>query len=170
MKTKPLVITALCIALGIVLPIAMHSVPNAGRVFLPMHLPILLCGLLVGWPYGLICGILTPLLSSVLTGMPPAPMLPSMLCELAVYGLAAGLLYQLLGKQKPVVRLYGALIGAMLAGRLVMGVVQALIFSVGQYSMQVWVTSAFVTALPGIAIELVLIPLLVMGLRRAKVV
>ncbi|HBN82057.1 MAG TPA: ECF transporter S component, partial [Ruminococcaceae bacterium] len=82
-QTKKLTAAGMCIALGIVLPIAFHAIPNAGSILLPMHIPVLLCGLLCGWPYGLACGVLSPLLSSLLTGMPPAAYLPSMVCELA---------------------------------------------------------------------------------------
>ena len=92
--TRKLVMAAMCAALGVVLPQAFHMVPNAGSVLLPMHIPVLLCGLACGWPYGLACGILAPLLSSLLTGMPPAAYLPSMLCELAAYGLVSGLMSQ----------------------------------------------------------------------------
>ena len=72
---KKMVMTAICIALCVVLPLLFHWVPNAGSVFLPMHIPVLLCGLLCGWPYGLVCGLLGPLVSSF-TGMPPLPVLP----------------------------------------------------------------------------------------------
>ena len=91
-NTRRLVMSALCVALGLVLPLAFHAVPNAGQVFLPMHIPVLLCGLICGPVYGLVCGALTPFLSSVLTGMPPSSMLPGMMCELATYGLVGGLL------------------------------------------------------------------------------
>ena len=91
-NARQLVMAALCAALGVVLPVALHSIPNAGSILLPMHIPVLLCGLVCGPVYGLGCGVLTPLLSSLITGMPPAAVLPSMLCELAAYGLAAGLL------------------------------------------------------------------------------
>ena len=84
---KNLVTAAMCVALGIILPMAFHTIQNAGSIFLPMHIPVLICGLACGWQYGLLCGVLTPLLSSLLTGMPPAAILPAMLCELAVYGL-----------------------------------------------------------------------------------
>ena len=69
-NTKQLVLAALCVALGVVLPVAFHSIPNAGSVLLPMHIPVLLCGLVCGPVYGLLSGILTPLLSSMITGMP----------------------------------------------------------------------------------------------------
>ena len=93
---RQMVLTALFVAIGVVLPQAFHAVPNAGSVFLPMHIPGLIAGYFVGPVYGLACGILTPLLSHLIFGMPPAPVLPGMLCELAVYGLMTGLLNRVL--------------------------------------------------------------------------
>ncbi len=171
-KTKKyiweMVIAALCVALGVVLPVAVHSIPNAGSILLPMHIPVLLCGLLCGPAYGLACGIVTPLLSSLITGMPPAAVLPSMICELAVYGFAAGLLIILVRTKSQAANVYISLVGAMLIGRVVYGVVNALIFQAGEYSMSIWLTASFVTALPGIIIQLVLLPLVVLALRKAK--
>ncbi len=118
-QTKKLVFSALCVALGVALPVAFHSIPNAGSIFLPMHIPVLLGGLAGGWPYGLACGILTPLLSSMLTGMPPAAYLPSMLCELAAYGAVSGLLSSVIHTKNRLAGLYVQLILAMLAGRAV---------------------------------------------------
>lgn len=171
-KTKKyvweLVISALCVAQGVVLPVAFHGIPNAGSILLPMHIPVLLCGLLCGPAYGLACGILTPLMSSLITTMPPMAMLPSMICELAVYGFVAGLLILLVRTGSQVANVYISLVGAMLVGRVVYGAVNALIFRAGEYSMQMWLTASFVTALPGIVIQLVLLPLVVLALRRAK--
>ncbi|MDO4565791.1 MAG: ECF transporter S component [Oscillospiraceae bacterium] len=169
-RNKRLVLTGLCVAIGVALPIAFHSIPNAGGIFLPMHLPVLLCGLICGPVYGLICGILAPLLSSLLTGMPPAAMLPSMLCELAVYGLVSGLLMKTVKTGNSLANIYISLIGAMLAGRLTYGVLNALIFRAGAYSMQLWLSAAFVTSLPGIAGQLILIPLLLTALKKAKLI
>jgi len=166
---KSLVFAALCVAIGIVLPQFFHSVPNAGSVFLPMHIPVLLCGFLCAWPYALLCGIVTPVLSHFITGMPPTAVLPAMVCELAVYGLVSALLFRFVRPKNLVVRTYIALVGAMLAGRLVAGILKALIFNVGKYSLNAWVTSSFVTALPGIVILLVLIPAIVVALARARV-
>ncbi len=160
-STRKLVFAGLCVALGVVLPLAFHAVPNAGRVFLPMHIPVLLCGMICGWPYGLACGLLAPALSTLLTGMPPAAMLPAMLCELSVYGLIAGLLITYLRTGRRWLDLYTSLVLAMLSGRLIMGLVNAFIFSAGTYSVEIFVSAAFVTALPGIAIQLVLLPALV---------
>lgn len=169
-QTKDLIIAGLCVALGIVLPIAFHSIPNAGSIMLPMHIPVLLCGLLCGPIYGLACGILTPLLSSLLTSMPPMAVLPGMLCELAVYGLVSGLLFRAVKTGSKTANIYRSLIGAMLCGRVVSGLVNALIFRVGNYSLQIWLTASFMTALPGIIIQLVAIPLIVTVLQRAKLV
>ena len=169
-KTKQLTYAALCVALGIILPITMHSIPNSGSVLLPMHIPVLLCGLICGWPYALLCGVVTPTLSSILTGMPPAAYLPSMLCELAVYGFAASLLLRFVRTKSNLADLYIALIGSMLAGRVVAGILNALIFNVGNYSMQIWVTRLFINSLPGIVIQLVLLPVVVQALTKAKIV
>lgn len=169
-RTKQLVAAALCVALGVILPQAFHMIPNAGAILLPMHIPVLLCGLLCGWQYGLIAGIMTPLISALLTGMPGAVVLPSMVCELAVYGLAAGLLYARLTALGKAARIYASLIPAMLAGRAVAGVLNALIFRAGAYSLQVWATASFVTGIPGIVVQLLLIPALVAALVRSRVV
>ena len=169
-NTRRLVMSALCVALGLVLPLAFHAVPNAGQVFLPMHIPVLLCGLICGPVYGLVCGALTPFLSSVLTGMPPSSMLPGMMCELATYGLVGGVLAAGLSRLPRAAGVYAALVGAMLAGRLVSGAVNALIFRAGAYTLQAWIAASFVTALPGIVIQLVAIPLLVAALERAHVI
>ena len=168
--TKTMVLAALCVALGIVLPMAFHSVPNAGSIFLPMHIPVLLCGLICGPIWGVLCGAATPLLSSLITGMPPMAYLPGMLCELAVYGLCSGLLMMVLKKANPIVQVYASLLGAMVAGRFVAGVLNALIFRAGAYSMQIWLTASFATALPGIIIQIVAIPLLLAGLYKANLV
>lgn len=167
--TRLLVFSALCVALCVVLPLAAHGVPNAGNVLLPMHIPVLLCGLACGPVWGLVCGVLGPLLSNLLTGMPAMGYLPSMILELAAYGLLAGLLIRVVHTGKEIADLYIALFAAMLAGRVCHGIMNALIFRAGAYSLQAWLTSSFVTGLPGIAIQLALLPAVVLGLRRAKV-
>ena len=161
-QTKNLVIAGLCIALALVLPMAFHAIPNAGSIFLPMHIPVLLCGLA--------CGVLSPLLSSLATGMPPAAMLPSMLCELAMYGLMSGLLFRLVKTKSFLANTYVSLIGAMICGRVFYGVLNAVIFKAGAYSMQLWMSAAFITAVPGIVIQLVVIPLILVALKKARLV
>lgn len=166
---KKSILTAICIALCVVLPQAFHTIPNAGSVYLPMHIPVLLCGLICGAPYGLLCGLAGPALSHLFTGMPPVAMLPSMMVECAVYGLVSGLMMCIKTK-KLYVDLYLSLLSAMVAGRIVSGVAKALIFSAGNYSMAAWTASAFVTGLPGIIIQLALIPTIVFALMKARLI
>ena len=168
-QVKKLVMAAMCVALGIVLPMAFHTIQNAGSIFLPMHIPVLICGLLCGWQYGLICGILAPVLSSLFTGMPPAAILPAMLCELAVYGLNTGFCVYGIHTEKQIVKIYGSLITAMLAGRIVSGILKALIFNVGEYSFKIFITSSFLTGIPGILIQLIFIPVIVLALQKAGI-
>ncbi len=166
---RKLVFSSLCAALCVVLPMLFHFIPNAGSIFLPMHIPVLLCGMVCGWPYGFACGLLGPLLSSLITKMPSAAVLPGMMVECAVYGAVSGLLMQVLRNQKLTVRLYGSLIPAMLAGRVLSGIVKALIFNPG-LSFSAWVTASFVTAIPGILTQLILLPLLLCTLMRAHLI
>ena len=166
---RRLVTAALCVALAVVLPQTMHAIPNAGSVMLPMHIPVLLCGLVCGWPYGLACGILSPVMSHFITSMPGTPYLPAMICELAAYGLISGLTAQYIHTGKRTLDIYIQLISAMLLGRVVYGAVNALIFKAGSYSMEIFISAAFVTALPGIIIQLVFLPAIVLLLEKAKV-
>lgn len=169
-SVKRSIITAACIGLCVVLPMAFHSIPNAGRVFLPMHIPVLLSGLICGWSFGLLCGLAGPLLSTLLTGMPPLAFLPSMLVELAVYGVVCGLLINLVRTKKLYTDLYISLVAALLAGRVVAGIAQALLFSAGSYSIAAWTGSYFVTGWPGILLQLALIPAVVSALMKAKLI
>lgn len=169
-KTKKLIISALCTALGLILPVVFHGIPNAGMVILPMHIPVLLCGLLCGPVFGLACGVITPCISSFLFVMPPAAYLPGMVCELAVYGLFAGLMIKLIKTRSQIANVYIALLSSMLLGRIVYGITNALIFNFGNYSIQMWLTGVFITAIPGIIIQLVFIPLIVIALRKSKLI
>ena len=164
---KKIVFTAVCAALCVVLPMAFHAIQNAGTIFLPMHIPVLLCGLMCGWPFGFICGILGPMLSSLLTGMPPAAMLPSMIIECAAYGCVTGLMMKYVHTKNPVADLYVSMITAMVLGRVLAGLAKSLILSPGTAPFA-WVTTTLVAGIPGIVIQLILIPLVVMSLTRAK--
>lgn len=167
---KKSIVTAVCIALCVVLPQAFHAIPNAGSIYCPMHIPVLLCGLLCGWQYGAVCGIAGPLISSLFTGMPPAAILPQMMIECFVYGLIAGLIMKLIKTKNIYADLYTSLILAMLSGRIIAGIAKALIFAKGELTIAAWATSYFVTALPGIIIQLVLIPTIVFALMKANLV
>ena len=168
-SVKRLTLSAVCVALCVVLPIAFHSIPDAGSVFLPMHIPVLICGMICGWPYGLVCGLMGPLVSSMITGMPPVAILPAMMVECGTYGMVSGLVLKYVRTKSTYGDLYIALIAAMLAGRILSGIAKALIFSPGM-AMSAWVTASFVTALPGIVIQLVFLPSVVFTLMKAKVI
>lgn len=170
-KTKDLVSAALCVALGLIVPQVFHlipfvgTVPNLGGVFLPMHIPVLLCGFLCGWRYGAACGAIVPLLSSVVTGMPVLwPQGVTMVFELTAYGLVTGLLYRAMKKN-----IYLSLIAAMVAGRAVSGIAKAVFFGVAgtPFGMAAFISGAFTTAIPGIILQLVLIPVLVVALEKS---
>lgn len=158
------------IAMCVVLPMAFHAIPNAGSIYLPMHIPVLLCGLVTGWPYGLLCGIAGPIMSHLITAMPGIGYLPQMVIELAAYGLITGLLMNFLPIKNETAKVYTSLVGGMLLGRVVNGISKALIFAKGSYSMTLWVTGLFVTGLPGIIIQIIFIPVIYFALKKAKLI
>jgi len=164
---KKLVYSAMCLALCLVLPFLTGQIPQVGSMLLPMHIPVLLCGFLCGGGWGAAVGITAPLLRHVLFSMPPAPGCYSMAFELAVYGLVVGLLYKRLGKG--VRSIYISLICAMVAGRVVWGAVQVAILGLGSFPFSAFVAGAVTSAIPGILLQLVLIPLLVGALDKAKI-
>ena len=169
-RIQKLVLAALCLALCMVLPFLTGQIPEIGSKLCPMHIPVLLCGLITGPVTGFICGLTGPLISSLLTGMPASAMLPSMMAELAVYGLVTGLMCTFVKFTKPSVTVYVALVTALLAGRVVGGLLKALIFSAGSYSLSVWFTSYFVTCLPGIIIQLIFVPAVMIALEKARLI
>lgn len=169
-STKKLCICAVCIALCYVLPMALHPLA-LGTALSPMHIPVLLCGLLCGWPLGAVCGIVGPILSSTLSGMPPAAMLLYMIPELCVYGLASGLAIRYIRTGRVLADLYLSLIPAMLLGRVAGGVAHGLFYSPDQpYSLTLWVSGYLVGTLPGIILHLVILPVLVLALMRSRLV
>ena len=170
-SAKRITLCAVCIALCYALPIAFHSV-GLGSALSPMHIPVLLCGLVCGSGSGLICGIVGPCLSSLLSGMPPMTMLIRMLPELAIYGLAGGISMKLIRTGSSVADVYISQIIAMICGRVVGGIATAIFFTAtsGVYSLPLWVTSYFVEAVPGIVAHLVLVPVLVLALQKARLV
>ncbi|MDD2504365.1 MAG: ECF transporter S component, partial [Clostridia bacterium] len=170
--TLHLVLAAMFTALGILLPIVLSPVPAVGQVILPMHIPVLLCGFILGKEYGTLVGFIVPLLSTAFTGKPPLyPVAVSMALELAAYGFFAGLLYKeinlnklisFIGAKKINLNVFVSLIGAMLAGRLVMGVANVVLLGIKgkSYAFSAFIAGAFVTAWPGIVIQLILIPII----------
>lgn len=168
--TKNLVLAALFLALGIVFPFLTGQIPGIGSKLLPMHIPVLICGFVCGWQYGLAVGFVVPLLRSVMFGMPPMmPTAMAMAFELAAYGAVSGLLYQKLSKTNP--SIYISLIGAMLIGRVIWGLVSVPLYGMAGkgFSWQIFATGGFINAIPGIILQIVLIPVIIMALKRAKV-
>ena len=175
-KITNLVLAAMFLALAFVIPQILKSIPffvsaNLGTRLLPMHLPVLLCGLICGYYYGATVGFIAPLLTSLITSMPPMyPVAISMAFELATYGLVAGLMYKISSRLKInyVLKVYIDLITAMLAGRVVMEVVNMILLTNGKYGLKIFLADAFVNALPGIIVQLILIPAILITLRKAK--
>ena len=169
-NVKKSIITAVCIALCYVIPLMFHGIQNAGSIFCPMHIPVFICGLICGWQFGLLCGIAGPALSSALSGMPPAAILPSMMVELAAYGTAAGLMMKLVRTKSTYADLYISLIVAIVCGRVLAGLAKALIFARGSYSMSAWIAGSVVTSWPGTVIQLVFIPTIVFALMKSHLI
>lgn len=167
-SVKKLVFAALCLALCIVLPFLTGQIPQIGGMLSPMHIPVLLCGFVCGWPYALVVGLIAPLLRHVMFGMPPIMTALVMTFELAAYGAFAGIFYKLLPKKTAYI--YVALVLAMLAGRVVYGLASLVILGVSgsAFTFQAFLAGAFITAWPGIICHIVLIPLIVIALKKAK--
>ena len=165
-----LTLSALFLALAYVLPFLTGQIPEIGSMLCPMHIPVLLCGFLCGWGWGFAVGLTAPLLRSLTLGMPvPFPMGLAMALELAAYGTVAGLLYRLLPPKKPYI--YCSLLGAMLVGRLIWGAAMFVFagMSGGSFPFSAFLAGAFTNALPGILVQILLIPLLVMTLEHASI-
>ncbi len=169
-QTLMLTLSAMFLALGLVLPFLTGQIPEIGGMLLPMHLPVLLCGFVCGWPYGLAVGFVTPILRSLIFGMPPMiPTALAMAIELAAYGAIAGMLYAKL-PHKPA-SVYVALIAAMLLGRAAWGLASWAIyaaFTSNAFSLAIFWSGAFIKAWPGILLQLVVVPLIVLALQKAK--
>ena len=154
---------------ALLLPFVTAQIPSIGSMLLPMHIPVLLCGFLCGWPFGLLVGAVTPLLRSVLFGMPPMmPTAVAMAFELSAYGAAAGLLMTKL--PKTYAGALAALIASMLAGRVVWGFASFLLYTLmgSSFTWQLFFAGAFVKALPGIVVQIALIPALAAALWKAE--
>jgi len=170
-QVKKLCASAVCLALCLVLPFLTGQTPEIGNALCPMHIPVLLAGFVCGPWWSLAVGFIAPLLRYILFGMPPIfPQGVAMAFELAAYGLICGLLYQRLPKKTG--SIYLSLVAAMLGGRILWGVVRAALSGAGSaaFTWAAFLSGAFATAVPGIILQLILIPVLVMALRKAKVI
>ena len=165
-------LSGIFISLGIVLPFLTGQIPEIGSMLCPMHIPVLICGFICGWKYGLIVGFATPLLRSAIFQMPPMyPTAIAMSFELGAYGLIAGILYNIIQNKCKSLILgnYITLIIAMLLGRIVWGIayfVMALLDGTLVFTFEIFITAAFVSAWPGIVLQLLLIPFLITALDK----
>lgn len=169
---RPLTLSALLLAVGLVLPFLTGQIPHLGKLLLPMHLPVFLCGLLCGWHYGLAVGLVLPLLRSALFGMPLLfPTALSMSLELATYGALSGLLYSR-SPWQCIRALYRALVTSMLAGRIVLCAAEMTLLNLfgSGFVWSVFLTTAFLQAIPGVLLQLTLIPALMLALDRTGLV
>lgn len=165
-RIRKIVLAGLMMALGIVLPFVTGQIPQIGSMLLPMHIPVLLCGFICGWKYGLVVGAVVPLLRSMMFGMPPMMTAIAMAFELAAYGCVTGFLYKNLPGKK--VKLYISLISAMILGRIVWGMVSLVIYGVTNavFTWQIFIGGALLNAIPGIILQLIVVPILVMAIEK----
>ena len=170
-RVLKLTYSALYLAIALVLPFLTGQIPQIGSMLCPMHIPALLCGFVCGWPWGMAVGFVSPLLRSVLFGMPDMfPTAVAMAFELAVYGAVSGLLYRALPKKTA--SIYVSLIAAMVAGRLVWGVARYLLAGLAHstFTPSLFLAGAVTSALPGIALHILLIPVLVTAMEKARLI
>ena len=166
---RHLVYAAVCLALCMLLPFLTGQIPQIGSALSPMHIPVLLAGFLCGPWWAMAVGFVAPMLRHVWLGMPPLITAIAMSFELAAYGLFSGLLYRLLPKKT--VNIYVSLIGAMILGRIVWGAAMVVISGVtgSAFTWGAFLAGALINAVPGMILHIVLVPALVLALKRAKV-
>lgn len=168
-KLLKMVLSAFFLALSYVLPFLTGQIPEIGAMLCPLHIPVLLCGFVCGGTWGLAVGFIAPLLRALTLGMPP--LFPTAICmafELATYGAVGGFLHKILPHKKAYI--YASLISAMLVGRIVWGIAMAICLGFGGgFTFAAFIAGAFTNAIPGIILQLVLIPVLVMVLENPKI-
>ncbi len=168
---KHLALSAMFMAVGLILPFFTGQIPQIGNMMLPMHLPVLLCGLICGWQYGGVVGFVLPLFRSALFAAPAPPMCYVMAFELATYGAAVGFLYAR-SRWQCVVSLYRCLAAAMIAGRVVWAAARMVLLGVSSvpFTWEIFLSGALITAVPGIVLQLIVIPAVMVALNRTGLV
>ena len=161
-------IAAMCLAVALLLPFLTGQIPTIGAMLSPMHIPVLLCAFFVNWKWATLVGFVAPLLRFALFSMPPMPFGIAMAFEMATYGLVASIMYNALSKKK--INIYVSLITAMIAGRIVWGAARLVIAGVTQsaFTWQLFIGGALLEAIPGIIVQLVLIPIIVMSVKKVR--
>lgn len=166
---KKITIAGVLMALTLILPFLTGQIPQIGSMLSPMHIPVLICGFVCGWQYGLIVGAVAPILRFLCFGMPPLfPVGLAMTFELAAYGLCAGLFYKVLPKKKSSV--YASLLLSMFIGRIVWGISMFIIAAVSSvnFSLSAFLAGAFINSIPGIIVHIIVIPIIVIALKKGN--
>ena len=169
---KKITLSALFLAIGFILPMLFGQIPLIGQMLLPMHIPVFLCGLICGWKYGLSVGFILPIIRSLVFNVPVMyPTAMAVAAEMAVYGAIVGLLYNIAAK-KTVKTVYISMLAAMIAGRAARLVAEIVLLGMGgkTFVWQAFVTVVFLNAIPGIVIQLILVPATMMILDKTGVV
>lgn len=175
MKRKELlrlVLSAMFLCIALLLPFLTGQIPQVGKMLLPMHIPILLCGMICGWQYGLSVGLIAPVLRGVIFANPVLfPTGIIMAFELSAYGLFAGLVYDLI-KTNSISKVYISLITSMIAGRVIKCIVQFFVlgFTDEGFVFKAYLAGAFTNAIPGIILQIILIPLVMITLQKFNLI
>ncbi len=175
MKNEPvkkLTLTAMFLAIGLVLPFLTGQIQQIGNMLLPMHIPVFLCALICGWRYGMPMAFVLPIMRSMLFGMPPLyPTAISMAFELATYALVAGFLYEK-SRWQCTRALYRSMLAAMVAGRIVWGIAQIILLGLKgtAFTFEAFLAGVFLNAIPGILLQLMLVPAVMVALNKTKLV
>jgi hypothetical protein len=159
-------------ALGLVLPFLTGQIPEIGNLLLPMHLPVLLAGFIVGWKYATVIGATLPIVRSLIFSMPPLyPTALAMAFELAAYGALTGIFYLLVFKKRAIGEVYISLVIAMLGGRAIKGIVSAILYGTAEkpYTFALFISGTFLEAIPGIVLQFILIPAILLAIKRTKI-
>ncbi len=170
-ELKNVALAAMFLSIGFVLPMFTSQIKEIGDTLLPMHIPVMLCGLICGAKYGFFVGMILPMFRSVVFGMPPIyPNAVWMAIELATYGFVIGFIYYKL-KFKSIKGVYISLVSAMLIGRIAWGVSKAILLGIGDnaFTISMFITGGFIDALPGIILQLILIPSIMMILNKRRI-
>jgi len=171
MRVKNIGLAAMFIAIGMILPFFTGQIPQIGNMLLPMHIPVFICSYICNWKYGAFVGFTLPLLRSVTFGMPMLyPNAIAMAVELAVYGLVAGFIYGL-AKRQNLATIYFSLVAAMISGRVIWGIVQIILLGIAgnAFTWKMFAAGAFINAIPGILLQLILIPAIVARIKPKEI-
>ena len=168
-SVRRLTLSAMLMAVGMLLPFLTGQIKHIGNMLCPMHLPVFICGMICGPVWGLITGALLPLVRSMVFGMPVLmPAALAMAFELAAYGCISGLLRRKLPKTLGM--LFVSLVSAMILGRIVWGLVSIPVYGMAgkTFGWQIFVANGFVNAVPGMILQLIAVPAVVRALEKAR--